>query len=78
MHVKQAWIFFSLIVMGIIVVVVGTSVAKCLAKQPFTSYSVKRVCQRSADVVGFLRVLRFPPTGKVDNRWVILENNINV
>jgi hypothetical protein len=27
---------------------------------------VKRVSQRSAKVVGFLRVLRFPPTGKVD------------
>ena len=27
---------------------------------------VKRVSQRSAESPGFLRVLRFPPTGKVD------------
>jgi hypothetical protein len=56
----------------------GASVAKWLAHLPFTSEAagssrlepsphVKRVKVNALPkVVGFLRVLRFPPTGKVD------------
>jgi hypothetical protein len=40
------------------------SVAKWLAHLPFTSEAIK--VNALPKVVGFPRVLRFPPTGKVD------------
>ena len=36
------------------------------SQQRIVDYHVKRVSQRSAEVVNFFQMLRFPPTGKVD------------
>jgi hypothetical protein len=51
----------------------GPSVAQMSEQTPFTNEvvgltltirtHVKRVCQHSAEIVGFLRALRFPPLG---------------